>query len=1118
MNSLIDSSTKTIIGEKDSFGYEGDDLVNSYSNVRFYEPGSLIVKNTMVYLVDKSNNCIRKIDVSNKIVSTFSGGFINHPYGEDLPRFEISQVNVLYKPFIYNDELYFVEQHLIIRKVSKIDGLIKTVFGVSSKLKTETSPTRTFKSILSLFCFPNGDLVISGYHDLHVLNLDTLRMRYFQINYSNPISSITGFGNSFDNGTMYIGFVSSDGIYKYQNETLQDSSKIEYSVNEFSILNNTLYYISSGILIKVEWKNQSSDWIEFPVSISRVAYDSIYGKIYVANGYRIYEANLDDLSLRKVGGIDGGTYSGTYVDFDGYSGENVNATQSAMSINSIYAHNGVIYIATVSSYIYTIVDGIAKTIVGSNPSSNLLGMDMNSFCRDPNQNLIYIIDKNVLKKYDEKTGEITSLLPAVKPFLSFSLVLLDSFMFALFPRVDVKMVFSLYDNMIYVADYCRIIQIDPKTLKYQKVAGKECGTVIPDIPALNSPLGKQSTKGLSVNPKNGDIYICYPDFFGKIEKSSGMIRVFFWNPLNSPFESEDGIIVENDKRIGVIGSSHSISDDLHYFCTANTIRVLERLQNGSFYLKSIVGTGTDGYSGDNLPAVSSKLSQIKSFYVKENGDIIILDSGNNIIRKYVKKTGLLVTIAGKPREQSTYFNGDLKGVETSFIGFGYTIDVNEKSDETLFLETVSTNGVTSLIRKLYPVCEGGAQFNSFNNTCDCLSGFYGDKCQPITCNGTSSSDSKSCNGKGSCVGLDICNCITGFDGQFCERSSLDNLANDQSTTVLVVAIVIPIVGIGLIIVIIVVVVIILLSMKKKKAVKRNEIANATIVEMSDFPSSSVIISSSMGSNVSDNEDVLSRYINMVRIGQGAFGSVFKVTDTKCGNKIKAVKFVKFESFTDLNTIMKEASQFSNIRHPNILIINDYFITKDNLLCMDMDYFENGDLTRFTKKETCSEDIIRKIMKQVLSALDYVHSELSIIHRDIKPSNIFIRNLSGNDIEVVLADFGLAKKHQEMKGHSYAGTPLFMSPEIALGSCYSFNTDIFSLGVSIYQIMTKDETISIGNLLMGNQSANAVSILTKQMEAEQQYSNELMEIVIKMLDRNQETRPSARQILQMPYFK
>lgn len=67
-------------------------------------------------------------------------------------------------------------------------------------------------------------------------------------------------------------------------------------------------------------------------------------------------------------------------------------------------------------------------------------------------------------------------------------------------------------------------------------------------------------------------------------------------------------------------------------------------------------------------------------------------------------------------------------------------------------------------------------------------------------------------------------------------------------------------------------------------------------------------------------------------------------------------------------------------------------------------------------------------------------------------------------------------------------------------------------------MTKDETISIGNLLMGNQSANAVSILTKQMEVEQQYSNELMEIVIKMLDRNQETRPSARQILQMPYFK
>ena len=67
-------------------------------------------------------------------------------------------------------------------------------------------------------------------------------------------------------------------------------------------------------------------------------------------------------------------------------------------------------------------------------------------------------------------------------------------------------------------------------------------------------------------------------------------------------------------------------------------------------------------------------------------------------------------------------------------------------------------------------------------------------------------------------------------------------------------------------------------------------------------------------------------------------------------------------------------------------------------------------------------------------------------------------------------------------------------------------------------MTKDETISIGNLLMGNQSANAEAILTQQMKQNTSYSNELIEIVMKMLDKNQETRSSAVQLLQMPYFK
>ncbi|EFC44669.1 predicted protein [Naegleria gruberi] len=281
----------------------------------------------------------------------------------------------------------------------------------------------------------------------------------------------------------------------------------------------------------------------------------------------------------------------------------------------------------------------------------------------------------------------------------------------------------------------------------------------------------------------------------------------------------------------------------------------------------------------------------------------------------------------------------------------------------------------------------------------------------------------------------------------------------------------------------------------------------------------MIISSSANSSVGSNiANPFSRYSNIIRIGQGAFGSVYKVTDSKT-NKLKAIKIVKFENLTDLNTIMKEASQLSNINHPNIIKVNDYFITNDNLLIIDTDYYESGDLTKL-KQEICSEKIIKQILKQMLTALRFVHEEMHIIHRDIKPTNIFIKKLSSENIDIVLADFGLAKKYQEMTGQSYVGTPLFMSPEVALGSSYSFNTDIFSLGVSIYQIMTNDQATSISNMLMGNQSENATKILTNQMKesSQSEYSEELIEIVLKMLEKDANQRPSASQLLSLKYFK
>ena len=92
----------------------------------------------------------------------------------------------------------------------------------------------------------------------------------------------------------------------------------------------------------------------------------------------------------------------------------------------------------------------------------------------------------------------------------------------------------------------------------------------------------------------------------------------------------------------------------------------------------------------------------------------------------------------------------------------------------------------------------------------------------------------------------------------------------------------------------------------------------------------------------------------------------------------------------------------------------------------MDYYEKCDLSFFTKND-CSESIVKQILYQMCDALTYVHGTLSMIHRDIKPTNIFVKEYDGSKINVILADFGLAKQAQESSGNSYAGTPLFMSP-------------------------------------------------------------------------------------------
>lgn len=131
----------------------------------------------------------------------------------------------------------------------------------------------------------------------------------------------------------------------------------------------------------------------------------------------------------------------------------------------------------------------------------------------------------------------------------------------------------------------------------------------------------------------------------------------------------------------------------------------------------------------------------------------------------------------------------------------------------------------------------------------------------------------------------------------------------------------------------------------------------------------------------------------------------------------------------------------------------YIVGYYDVYCEDMnvyvclEYMDNGSLQdQLDKNIKLSEPAVAAIAYQSLSGLAFLN-EKKIIHRDLKPANILL-NKKG---EVKLSDFGTAK--DEDIGHTFLGTIMFMSPERIQGKEHSFSTDIWSLGIIIYQIAT-----------------------------------------------------------------
>jgi serine/threonine protein kinase/tetratricopeptide (TPR) repeat protein len=199
---------------------------------------------------------------------------------------------------------------------------------------------------------------------------------------------------------------------------------------------------------------------------------------------------------------------------------------------------------------------------------------------------------------------------------------------------------------------------------------------------------------------------------------------------------------------------------------------------------------------------------------------------------------------------------------------------------------------------------------------------------------------------------------------------------------------------------------------------------------------------------------VSHYKILEKLGEGGMGVVYEAEDTKLKRTV-ALKFLPPELTRDLEAkerFIREAQAASALQHHNICTIHDIDETPEGQLFIVMDCYEGETLKNKIKEKRIKKKEVVDIAIQIGQGLEKAH-EKGIIHRDIKPANIFITN----DGVVKILDFGLAKlsgQAQLTKDSSTLGTVAYMSPEQLSGKEVDQRTDIWSLGVVLYEMLTE----------------------------------------------------------------
>lgn len=216
------------------------------------------------------------------------------------------------------------------------------------------------------------------------------------------------------------------------------------------------------------------------------------------------------------------------------------------------------------------------------------------------------------------------------------------------------------------------------------------------------------------------------------------------------------------------------------------------------------------------------------------------------------------------------------------------------------------------------------------------------------------------------------------------------------------------------------------------------------------------------------------------IGAGSSGTVYEADQTALGRTV-AVKILNPHLASDgrlVSRFQDEARAASRLNHPNTVSVIDYGQTPDGLLYLVMEYLRGVTLTKMMESDApLADERIVDVVSQILCGLEEAH-DAGVVHADLKSDNIVVEHRRGDWYLVKVVDFGIARilgaPREREEQNTISGTPEYMAPEIISGQEPSFASDLYSVGVVLYELLV-GETPFVGG--------PPVEVLTRHLREE-----------------------------------